>query len=170
MGAALTDDGASTIPATGFITRTALVEKSAVMDFSDWYGSPRRTPLGGLIAGVGGGGRIRPERRLSGLNSRNRRWPATLQKGSHWSPRSGRYWIFLLLDGVLIVVIDDVEVAEVGPGAIVVSNGPWIRFRTRLCELPHLPGGCDSEWQLDHSTWRTGLVVDAGPTSPLTSP
>jgi hypothetical protein len=150
--------GASAIPRHWvYDEKQHLVEKSAVMDFSDWYGSPEEhTPWGGpdspvLVVEA----ESDLERRLSGLIFKEPKTARrTLQKGeSLVTQGQAGTEIFLLLDGVLIVVIDDVEVAEVGPGAIVGEQaglGSGFRTATLRAATPArvavIPSG-----NLDHS-------------------
>ena len=102
-----------------------LSEKSATIDFEQWYRESfgQRTPWGGedtpafvtaveteleraLAGSVMEGGRKLPRRRLG-------EGEALVEQGETGDD------LFLLLDGVLDVEVDDVVVGQVGPGAIV---------------------------------------------------
>ena len=116
--------GASAIPRHWvYNEEQRLVEKSAIMDFADWYGSPEEsTPWGGpdspvMVVEV----ESDCERRLSGLIMKDRHVARrSLQEGETLVSQGQQGTeIFLLLDGLLVVEIDGVEVAEVGPGAVV---------------------------------------------------
>lgn len=116
--------GASAIPRHWVYDENRhLAQKSAVMDFADWYGSPEEnTPWGGpdspvLVVEV----ESDLERRLSGLIFKEPKVVRRALREGDTLVSQGQSGteIFLLLDGVLVVEIDGVEVAEVGPGAIV---------------------------------------------------
>jgi hypothetical protein len=117
--------GASTIPRHWvYDDQGALIEKSAVLEFDDWYVlAEADTPWGGtdssvLTAEV----ESALERRLSRL---------IMSKGSGFKRRSlapGEVLVeqggagsdlFLLLDGLLTVEIDGKDLTDLGPGAIV---------------------------------------------------
>jgi hypothetical protein len=116
--------GASSIPRHWvFDTDGRLVQKSALMGFTDWYNTEKPdTPWGGLdgpvlVAEV----ESSLERRLShlimqGSNAVKRRSVAAgdtlVRQGEPGTE------VFLLLDGKLVVEIDGVDIGEVGPGAI----------------------------------------------------
>jgi hypothetical protein len=116
--------GASAIPRHWVYNEEhRLVEKSAIMDFVDWYGSPEEnTPWGGpdspvMVVEV----ESDCERRLSQLIMKDRNVARRSLKEGEILVSQGHHSteVFLLLDGLLVVEIDGVEVAEVGPGAVV---------------------------------------------------
>lgn len=116
--------GASSIPRHWvYDTNGRLAQKSALMGFADWYNTEEPdTPWGGLdgpvlVAEV----ESSLERKLSRLIMQG---TASVQKRSvaagETLVRQGDPGteIFLLLDGKLVVEVDEVEIGEVGPGAI----------------------------------------------------
>jgi hypothetical protein len=116
--------GASAIPRHWVYDENGrLAQKSAVMDFTEWYGSPEEdTPWGGpdssiLVVEVESDLEHRLSRLIMDEPKVKRR---SLAKGDTLV-RQGDLGtdIFLLLDGVLVVEVDGSEVAEVGPGAII---------------------------------------------------
>lgn len=115
--------GASTIPRHWLYDDTdRLVEKSALLEFKDWYGlGESDTPWGGsdspiLTAEV----ESALERRLSRMVMSETLERRSLAPGDvlvrQGDPGSDLY---LLLDGLLTVEVDGEELADVGPGAIV---------------------------------------------------
>lgn len=130
--------GASAIPRHWVYNEDRrLVEKSAIMDFADWYGSPEEsTPWAGpdspvTVVDV----ESDCERRLSQLIMKDRHVERrSLREGDVLVSQGEQGTeIFLLLDGLLIVEIDGAEVAEVGPGAIVgeqAALGSGLRIAT----------------------------------------
>ncbi len=130
--------GASAIPRHWvYNEEQRLVEKSAIMDFADWYGSPEEnTPWGGpdspvMVVEV----ESDCERRLSNLIMKDRNVARRSLREGEILVSQGQHSteVFLLLDGLLVVEIDGAEVAEVGPGAIVgeqAALGSGLRMAT----------------------------------------
>jgi CRP-like cAMP-binding protein len=130
--------GASVIPRHWvYNEEQRLVEKSAIMDFADWYGSPEEgTPWAGpdspvTVVDV----ESDCERRLSQLIMKDRHVERRSLREGDILVSQGQHGteIFLLLDGLLVVEIDGAEVAEVGPGAIVgeqAALGSGLRMAT----------------------------------------
>jgi hypothetical protein len=150
--------GASAIPRHWVYNEDGrLVEKSAVMDFSDWYSSPEEhTPWGGpdspvMVVEV----ESDLERRLSGLIFKEPKVARRALREGDTLVSQGQAGteIFLLLDGVLLVEIDGVEVAEVGPGAVVGEQaglGSGLRNATLRAATPARVAVIPST-NLDHS-------------------
>jgi hypothetical protein len=130
----------------------ALVQKSATIDFNAWFNHSfgDRTPWGeqdspAVVAAV----ESALERSLSGAIMRGGAKPEirSLKEGETLV-RQGQAGteVFLILDGMFVVEVDDVEVAEIGPGAVVgerasLTNGTrtatlWARTPARVAGVP----------------------------------
>lgn len=130
----------------------ALVEKSGVIDFGTWfkdsYGD--RTPWGAqdspaVVAAV----ESALERSLSTAIMSGDVKPRikTIAAGENLVRQGqGGTEVFLILDGIFVVEVDDVVVAEIGPGAVVgeragLLNGQrtatlWARTQGRVASVP----------------------------------
>ena len=129
-----------------------LVQKSATIDFSAWFNHSfgDRTPWGeqdspAVVAAV----ESALERSLSGAIMHGGAKPEirSLKEGETLV-RQGQAGteVFLILDGMFVVEVDDVEVAEIGPGAVVgerasLTNGTrtatlWARTPARVAGVP----------------------------------
>ena len=130
----------------------ALVEKSGSIDFGKWFNHSfgDRTPWGeqdspAVVAAV----ESALERSLSGAIMHGGAKPAirTIGEGENLV-RQGEAGteVFLILDGIFVVEVDDKEVAEIGPGAVVgersgLLNGArtatlWARTAGRVASVP----------------------------------
>jgi hypothetical protein len=130
-----------------------LVEKSALIDFGKWFNDSfgQRTPWGEqdsptIVAAV----ESALERELSTSIMRGNAKPKirTLPEGETLV-RQGEPGtdVFLILDGMFVVEVDDRPVAEIGPGAVVgeraaLLNGArtatlWARTQARVAQVPH---------------------------------
>jgi hypothetical protein len=130
-----------------------LVEKSAVVDFGQWFNDSfgHRTPWGDqdsptIIAAV----ESALERSLSGAimsggeKPKIRKIAAGENLVKQDEPSTE---VFLILDGIFVVEVDDREVAEIGPGAVVgeragLQHGKrtatlWARTQGRVASVPH---------------------------------
>jgi hypothetical protein len=137
----------------------ALAEKSAVIDFNAWFNHSfgERTPWGeqdspAVTAAV----ESALERSLSGAIMHGGAKPQirSLEAGATLV-RQGDAGseVFLILDGVFVVEVDDNEVAEIGPGAVVgelasLRDGKrtatlWARTAARVASVP--PEALDAE-------------------------
>jgi hypothetical protein len=129
-----------------------LVEKSGSIDFGKWFNHSfgDRTPWGAqdspaVVAAV----ESALERSLSGAIMHGGAKPAirTIAEGENLV-RQGEAGteVFLILDGIFVVEVDDKEVAEIGPGAVVgersgLLNGArtatlWARTPGRVASVP----------------------------------
>jgi hypothetical protein len=128
-----------------------LVEKSGVIDFGKWFNNSfgERTPWGeqdspAIVAAV----ESALERSLSGAIMRGGAKPTIrsiaegerlVQQGQPGTD------VFLILDGIFVVEVDDRQVAEIGPGAVVgeraaLANGKrtatlWARTQGRVASV-----------------------------------
>jgi hypothetical protein len=129
-----------------------LVEKSGVIDFGKWFNNSfgERTPWGeqdspAIVAAV----ESALERSLSGAIMSGGAKPTIrsiaegerlVQQGQPGTE------VFLILDGIFVVEVDDRQVAEIGPGAVVgeraaLANGKrtatlWARTQGRVASVP----------------------------------
>jgi hypothetical protein len=130
-----------------------LVQKSGSIDFGTWFNNSfgQRTPWGeqdspAVVAQV----ESALERSLSSAIMRGGAKPKirSIAEGENLVRQGeGGTEVFLILDGIFVVEIDDKEVAEVGPGAVVgeqaaLRNGTrtatlWARTRGRVASVPH---------------------------------
>lgn len=129
-----------------------LVEKSGVIDFAAWFNNSfgERTPWGeqdspAVVAAV----ESALERSLSSAIMRGDARPKirTIAAGENLV-RQGETGtdVFLILDGIFVVEVDDNVVAEIGPGAVVgeraaLVNGTrtatlWARTQGRVASVP----------------------------------
>ena len=136
-----------------------LVEKSATIDFGKWFNHSfgDRTPWGeqdspAVVAAV----ESALERSLSGAIMHGGAKPEirTLKEGDTLV-RQGEAGtdVFLILDGMFVVEVDEQEIAEIGPGAVVgerasLRNGTrtatlWARTAARVAAVP--PDALDPE-------------------------
>src|SRR6476646_6238590 len=136
-----------------------LVEKSATIDFNTWFNNSfgDRTPWGeqdspAVVAAV----ESALERSLSGAIMHGGAKPEirTLKEGENLV-RQGEAGtdVYLILDGMFVVEVDDAEVAEIGPGAVVgerasLTDGTrtatlWARTPARVAAVP--PDALDAE-------------------------
>jgi len=130
-----------------------LVEKSGSIDFGKWFNHSfgDRTPWGeqdspAVVAAV----ESALERSLSGAIMRGAAKPTirSIAEGTNLV-RQGEPGteVFLILDGIFVVEVDDEQVAEIGPGAVVgersgLVNGTrtatlWARTPGRVASVPH---------------------------------
>ncbi len=136
-----------------------LVEKSGVIDFGTWFNDSfgDRTPWGeqdspAVVAAV----ESALERSLSSAIMSGGAKPTIRSiKAGENLVRQGEAGtdVFLILDGIFVVEVDGVMVAEIGPGAVVgeragLSNGArtatlWARTPGRVASVPH--GALDAE-------------------------
>jgi hypothetical protein len=145
--------GASPFPRHWIYDDTGrLVEKSATIDFDKWFNHSfgERTPWGeqdspAVVAAV----ESALERSLSGAIMHGGVKPAirTIAEGETLV-RQGEPGtdVFLILDGIFVVEVNDEQVAEIGPGAVVgerasLSNGTrtatlWARTPARVAAVP----------------------------------
>jgi hypothetical protein len=146
--------GASPFPRHWIYDRDGrLVEKSGVIDFGKWFNNSfgDRTPWGAqdspaVVAAV----ESALERSLSRSIMTGGAKPSirTIAEGKALV-RQGEPGteVYLILDGIFVVEVDDREVAEIGPGAVVgeraaLSNGTrtatlWARTQGRVASVPH---------------------------------
>jgi hypothetical protein len=146
--------GASPFPRHWIYDRDGrLVEKSGVIDFAKWFNNSfgDRTPWGeqdspAVVAAV----ESALERSLSRSIMTGGAKPSirTIAEGKALV-RQGEPGteVYLILDGIFVVEVDDREVAEIGPGAVVgeraaLSNGTrtatlWARTQGRVASVPH---------------------------------
>ena len=146
--------GASPFPRHWIYDRDGrLVEKSAVIDFGKWFNDSfgDRTPWGeqdspAVVAAV----ESALERSLSSVIMSGGAKPTirTVPEGENLV-RQGEPGteVFLILDGIFVVEVDDRQVAEIGPGAVVgerasLLNGTrtatlWARTPGRVASVPH---------------------------------
>jgi len=136
-----------------------LVEKSGAIDFGKWFNHSfgDRTPWGeqdspAVVAAV----ESALERSLSGAIMHGGAKPTirTVAEGENLV-RQGQPGtdVFLILDGIFVVEVDDRQVAEIGPGAVVgersgLVNGKrtatlWARTAGRVASVP--PDALDPE-------------------------
>jgi hypothetical protein len=130
-----------------------LVQKSGLIDFGKWFNDSfgQRTPWGeqdspAVVAAV----ESALERSLSSTIMRGDTKPKirSIAEGENLV-RQGEHGtdVFLILDGMFVVEVDDRAVAEVGPGAVVgeraaMVNGArtatlWARTPGRVASVPH---------------------------------
>jgi cyclic nucleotide-binding protein len=130
-----------------------LVQKSGLIDFGKWFNDSfgQRTPWGeqdspAVVAAV----ESALERSLSSTIMRGDTKPKirSIAEGENLV-RQGEHGtdVFLILDGMFVVEVDDRAVAEVGPGAVVgeraaMRNGArtatlWARTPGRVASVPH---------------------------------
>jgi hypothetical protein len=146
--------GASPFPRHWIYDRDGqLVEKSGVIDFGKWFNNSfgDRTPWGEqdsptVVAAV----ESALERSLSGAIMSGGPKPKirTIAEGESLV-RQGEAGtdVFLILDGIFVVEVDDREVAEIGPGAVVGERASLVngtrtatlraRTRGRVASVPH---------------------------------
>ena len=146
--------GASPFPRHWIYDREGrLVEKSGVIDFGKWFNDSfgDRTPWGEqdsptIVAAV----ESALERSLSSSIMTGGAKPTirNIAEGQNLV-RQGQPGteVFLILDGMFVVEVDDREVAEIGPGAVVgeraaLVNGTrtatlWARTPGRVASVPH---------------------------------
>jgi hypothetical protein len=130
-----------------------LVEKSGTIDFNKWFNHAYgdRTPWGeqdspAVVAAV----ESALERSLSSAIMAGDAKPKIRKLGEGESlVRQGEAGtdVYLILDGIFVVEIDDKEIAEIGPGAVVgeraaMLNGKrtatlWARTPARVASVPH---------------------------------
>ena len=130
-----------------------LVQKSGTIDFGAWFNNSfgQRTPWGeqdspAVVAEV----ESALERSLSSAIMRGGARPTirSIAEGENLVRQGqGGTEVFLILDGIFVVEVDDKQVAEVGPGAVVgeqagLSNGTrtatlWARTPGRVASVPH---------------------------------
>jgi hypothetical protein len=130
-----------------------LTEKSAVIDFGKWFNDSfgERTPWGEqdsptVVAAV----ESALERSLSRAIMRGGAKPKirTIAEGENLVRQGqGGTEVFLILDGIFVVEVDERQVAEIGPGAVVgeraaLVNGTrtatlWARTPGRVASVPH---------------------------------
>ena len=146
--------GASPFPRHWIYDREGrLVEKTGVTDFGKWFNNSfgDRTPWGdqdspAIVTAV----ESALERSLSSAIMSGGAKPRirTLAEGENLV-RQGEPGteVFLILDGMFVVEVDERQVAEIGPGAVVgeraaLLNGTrtatlWARTRGRVASVPH---------------------------------
>ena len=130
-----------------------LVQKSGSIDFGTWFNHSygERTPWGNqdlpaVVAEV----ESALERSLSSAIMRGGAKPTirSVAKGENLVRQGqGGTEVFLILDGIFVVEVDDKPVAEIGPGAVVgeraaLRNGTrsatlWARTPGRVASVPH---------------------------------
>ena len=130
-----------------------LVQKSGSIDFGTWFNSSfgQRTPWGdqdspAVVAQV----ESALERSLSGAIMHGGVKPTirSIAQGENLVHQGqGGTEVFLILDGIFVVEVDEKAVAEVGPGAVVgeqsaLRNGTrtatlWARTPGRVASVPH---------------------------------
>jgi len=131
----------------------ALVEKSGTIDFGKWFNHAYgdRTPWGeqdspAVVAAV----ESALERSLSNAIMSGDKKPAIRKLAEGDSlVRQGEPGtdVYLILDGIFVVEVDDEQIAEIGPGAVVgekaaLENGKrtatlWARTPARVASVPH---------------------------------
>ena len=130
-----------------------LVEKSGVIDFGKWFNNSfgDRTPWGEqdsptIVAAV----ESALERSLSSsiMSGGTKPTIRTIAEGENLVKQGqGGTEVFLILDGIFVVEVDERPVAEIGPGAVVgeragLVNGTrtatlWARTPGRVASVPH---------------------------------
>jgi hypothetical protein len=130
-----------------------LVQKSGSIDFGTWFNNSfgQRTPWGeqdspAVVAEV----ESALERSLSSAIMRGGAKPTirSIAEGENLVRQGqGGTEVFLILDGIFVVEVDEKQVAEVGPGAVVgeraaLRNGTrtatlWARTPGRVASVPH---------------------------------
>jgi mannose-6-phosphate isomerase-like protein (cupin superfamily) len=130
-----------------------LVEKSGVIDFGKWFNDSfgHRTPWGeqnspAVVAAV----ESALERSLSSVIMSGGEKPKirTIAEGENLVKQDEPSTeVFLILDGIFVVEVDDREVAEIGPGAVVGERAGllhgkrtatlWARTPGRVAAVPH---------------------------------
>jgi hypothetical protein len=130
-----------------------LVQKSGVIDFEKWFNDSfgDRTPWGAqdspaVVAAV----ESALERSLSSAIMRGGEKPKirTIAAGENLVKQDEPSTeVFLILDGIFVVEVDDKEVAEIGPGAVVGERAGllqgkrtatlWARTQGRVASVPH---------------------------------
>jgi hypothetical protein len=130
-----------------------LVQKSGVIDFGTWFNNSfgQRTPWGeqdspAVVAEV----ESALERSLSSAIMRGGAKPTirSIAEGENLVRQGqGGTEVFLILDGIFVVEVDEKQVAEVGPGAVVgeragLRNGTrtatlWARTPGRVASVPN---------------------------------
>ena len=130
-----------------------LVEKSGAIDFGKWFNNSYgdRTPWGTQDSpAVSAAVESSLERSLSGAIMRGGAKPKVrkVAEGENLI-RQGETGtdVFLILDGIFVVEVDERQVAEIGPGAVVgelaaMSNGTrtatlWARTPGRVASVPY---------------------------------
>jgi hypothetical protein len=134
-------------------TEGRLVQKTGVIDFGKWFNDSfgDRTPWGeqdspAVVAAV----ESALERSLSGAIMRGDAKPKirSIAVGDNLvrQDEPGTE-VFLILDGIFVVEVDDKEVAEIGPGAVVGEHAGlrhgkrtatlWARTPGRVASVPH---------------------------------
>ena len=146
--------GASPFPRHWIYDRDGkLVQKSGVIDFGKWFNDSfgDRTPWGeqnspAVVAAV----ESALERSLSSAIMRGGAKPKirTIAAGENLVKQDEPSTeVFLILDGIFVVEVDDKQVAEIGPGAVVgeragLQHGKrtatlWARTPGRVAAVPH---------------------------------
>lgn len=146
--------GASPFPRHWIYDRDGqLVQKSGVIDFGKWFKDSfgDRTPWGeqnspAVVAAV----ESALERSLSGMIMSSGAKPKirTIAEGQNLVRQNEPSTeVFLILDGIFVVEVDDRQVAEIGPGAVVgelagLLHGKrtatlWARTPGRVASVPH---------------------------------
>src|SRR5215208_594631 len=139
--------GASPFPRHWIYDRTGqLVEKSGVIDFNQWFNHSfgDRTPWGAqdspaVVAAV----ESALERSLSTAIMGGGAKPTirTIAEGENLV-RQGEPGtdVFLILDGMFVVEVDDREIAEIGPGAVVGERAALVNGRRTATLWARTPG------------------------------
>ena len=146
--------GASPFPRHWIYDREGrLVQKSGVIDFGKWFKDSfgDRTPWGeqnspAVVAAV----ESALERSLSGMIMSGGAKPKlrTIAEGENLVRQDEPSTeVFLILDGIFVVEVDDRQVAEIGPGAVVGERAGllhgkrtatlWARTPGRVASVPH---------------------------------
>ncbi len=146
--------GASPFPRHWIYDREGrLVQKSGVIDFGKWFKDSfgDRTPWGeqnspAVVAAV----ESALERSLSGMIMSSGAKPKirTIAEGQNLVRQNEPSTeVFLILDGIFVVEVDDRQVAEIGPGAVVGERAGllhgkrtatlWARTPGRVASVPH---------------------------------
>ena len=146
--------GASPFPRHWIYDREGrLVQKSGVIDFGKWFKDSfgDRTPWGeqnspAVVAAV----ESALERSLSGMIMSSGAKPKirTIAEGQTLVRQDEPSTeVFLILDGIFVVEVDDRQVAEIGPGAVVGERAGllhgkrtatlWARTPGRVASVPH---------------------------------
>jgi hypothetical protein len=146
--------GASPFPRHWIYDRDGqLVQKSGVIDFGKWFKDSfgDRTPWGeqnspAVVAAV----ESALERSLSGMIMSSGAKPKirTIAEGQNLVRQNEPSTeVFLILDGIFVVEVDDRQVAEIGPGAVVGERAGllhgkrtatlWARTPGRVASVPH---------------------------------
>ena len=146
--------GASPFPRHWIYDATgALVEKSGVVDFATWFNNSfgDRTPWGEQNSpAVVAAAESALERSLSGAIMKGGAKPVVRKVAEGETlVRQGEPGteVFLILDGMFVVEVDDRQVGEIGPGAVVgersgLQSGTrtatlWARTPGRVASVPH---------------------------------